>query len=94
MDISELVDEILERVDGDAVSSDPYTDRRILRSDIWNLIDNYETDQGKANELAELQHEIETLQKENDELNDEIDSLREENETLQEKLSELEAEDD
>lgn len=94
MDISELVDEILDRVTSDPVSDDPNIDRRILHSDLWSLVDQYETDQGKADEVSQLQFEINTLQKENDELNDDLDSLREENQSLQERLLALEAEDD
>lgn len=97
MEISELVDEILERVGGDPVSSDPHIDHRILHSDLHNLIEKYDDEKGEGDSvwaISNLEDRNKELENELEEADGNTIDLEDEIETLRNRILELEAEDD
>lgn len=54
MDIEDLVDEILSKLYSDPLHPDKFTNERIIRADIWSLIETY-TDQIESDKVDGLQ---------------------------------------
>jgi dihydroneopterin aldolase len=54
MEIEDLVDEILEKLYSDPQHPDKYTNTRIVRADIWSLVETY-TDQIESDRVERLE---------------------------------------
>ncbi len=67
MDISELADQILETLYNSPVLSDnPYTQERIVRSEIYSLLEDWEkesTRSARSEALAEVKEEMKILKR-------------------------------
>ena len=76
MEIEDLVDEILEKLYSDPQHPDKYTNMRIVRADIWSMVETYtdELDAGRIEELeeelAEAESQIKTLEEQLAEANE------------------------